>query len=227
MPNHLTTYSFILTRNDINTLNKKTESASQTNATFSDHGKLAEAIGAQIREFRKQLKMTVADAARQADLSPGMLSKIERGITSPSLNTLAAIANSLNVPVTAFFRKYEEQHDCTFVKSGQGLEIERHGTRAGHVYRLLGHNIGGSVNAEPYLITLTDESEVFPLFQHQGVEFIYMLEGEVIYRHANQTYRLQVGDSLYFDSDAPHGPEELITLPIRFIALLCKPQGDE
>jgi len=221
---HLTS---VLTVGEIIALNKKSKLAQHPNATFSDHGKLADAIGAQIREFRKQLKMTVADAAKQADLSPGMLSKIERGITSPSLNTLAAIANALNVPVTAFFRKYEEQRDCTFVKSGHGLEIERHGTRAGHVYRLLGHNIGGSVNAEPYLITLTDESEVFPLFQHQGVEFIYMLEGEVIYRHANQTYRLQVGDSLYFDSDAPHGPEELITLPIRFIALLCKPQGDE
>ncbi len=208
-------------------MKKKSESTRSTNTIFSDHGKLADAIGAQIREFRKQLKMTVADAAKQADLSPGMLSKIERGITSPSLNTLAAIANALNVPVTAFFRKYEEQRDCTFVKSGHGLEIKRYGTRAGHVYRLLGHNIGGRVNAEPYLITLTDESEVFPLFQHQGVEFIYMLEGEVIYRHANQTYRLQPGDSLYFDSDAPHGPEELISLPIRFIALLCKPQGDE
>jgi DNA-binding XRE family transcriptional regulator len=198
-----------------------------TSTAFSDHGKLADAIGAQIREYRKQLKMTVADVAKQASLSPGMLSKIERGITSPSLNTLAAIAHALNVPVTAFFRKYEEQRDCTYVQSGQGLEIERHGTRAGHVYRLLGHNIGGRVNAEPYLITLTDESEVFPLFQHQGVEFIYMLEGEVIYRHANQTYHLRVGDSLFFDSDAPHGPEELITLPIRFIAVFCRNLSEE
>ena len=195
--------------------------------TLSDHGKLADAIGAQIREYRKQLKMMVRDVAGQANLSSGMLSKIERGITSPSLNTLAAIADALNVPVTSFFRKYEEQRDCTYVQAGQGLEIDRHGTRAGHVYRLLGHNIGGRVNAEPYLITLTDSSEVFPLFQHQGVEFIYLLEGEVIYRHANQTYHLRVGDSLFFDSDAPHGPEELITLPIRFIAMFCRNMGEE
>lgn len=189
--------------------------------------KLAEAIGSQIREYRKQLQMTVADVAKQSELSPGMLSKIERGITSPSLNTLASIAAALNVPVTAFFRKYEEQRDCTFVRSGEGLEIERNGTRAGHLYRLLGHNIGGQVNAEPYLITLSDESEVFPLFQHPGVEFIYLLEGEVIYRHANQTYHMKAGDSLFFDSDAPHGPEELRQLPIRFIAVLCKSNNNE
>lgn len=215
-----------MTEIDIITLNNKSGATQHSDITLSDHGRLADAIGAQIRVFRKQLNMTVADVAKQAKLSPGMLSKIERGITSPSLNTLSAIANALNVPVTAFFRKYEEQRDCTYVQSGQGLEIERHGTRAGHVYRLLGHNIGGRVNAEPYLITLVDESEVFPLFQHQGIEFIYLLEGEVIYRHANQTYHLRQGDSLFFDSDAPHGPEELIKLPIRFIAVLCKDQGD-
>ena len=216
-----------MTEIDIITLNNKSGATQHSNISLSDHGRLADAIGAQIRVFRKQLNMTVADVAKQAKLSPGMLSKIERGVTSPSLNTLSAIANALNVPVTAFFRKYEEQRDCTYVQSGQGLEIERHGTRAGHVYRLLGHNIGGRVNAEPYLITLTDESEVFPLFQHQGIEFIYLLEGEVIYRHANQTYHLRPGDSLFFDSDAPHGPEELIKLPIRFIAVLCKAQGED
>ncbi|MBT7951233.1 MAG: helix-turn-helix transcriptional regulator [Gammaproteobacteria bacterium] len=198
-----------------------------TSTAFSDHGKLADAIGAQIREYRKKLKMTVADVARQSDLSPGMLSKIERGITSPSLNTLAAVANALNVPVTAFFRKYEEQRDCTYVKSGQGLEIERHGTRAGHLYHLLGHNIGGRVSTEPYLITLSDESEVFPLFQHQGVEFIYLLEGEVVYRHANKTYHLLPGDSLFFDADAPHGPEELVKLPIRLISVHSKAMSEE
>ena len=181
---------------------------------------LAEAIGAQIREFRKQLKMTVVEVSKQAGLSQGMLSKIERGVTSPSLSTLSAIAGALNVPVTAFFRKYEEQRDCSYVRDGEGLVIERQGSRAGHQYRLLGHNISKRINTEPYLITLTDESEVFPLFQHQGVEFIYLLEGEVVYRHANQTYLLRPGDSLFFDAEAPHGPEELISLPIRMIAVL-------
>ena len=188
---------------------------------------LAEAIGAQIREFRKQLKMTVVEVSKQAGLSQGMLSKIERGVTSPSLNTLSAIAGALNVPVTAFFRKYEEQRDCSYVRDGEGLVIERQGSRAGHQYRLLGHNISKRINTEPYLITLTDESEVFPLFQHQGVEFIYLLEGEVVYRHANRTYLLRPGDSLFFDAEAPHGPEELISLPIRMIAVLSSSHAEE
>jgi transcriptional regulator with XRE-family HTH domain len=196
-------------------------------ATLPDDRRLTEAIGTQIRIYRNQLRMTIMDVARQAGVSTGMLSKIERGVTSPSLSTISAIARALNVPVTAFFRKYDEQRDCTFVRAGEGLVIERHGTRAGHEYRLLGHNIGSHLSVEPYIVTLTDESEVFPLFQHQGIEFIYVLEGELVYRHANKTYHLKPGDSLFFDSDAPHGPEELIKLPIKMLSVMCKPRAAE
>ncbi len=185
------------------------------------------AIGSQIREFRNQLKMTVSDIAKQAGLSQGMLSKIERGVTTPSLGTLYSLAQALNVPVTSLFRKYDEQRDCSYVPSGEGLAIERRGTRAGHQYRLLGHNISKRISMEPYLITLTDESEVFPLFQHAGIEFIYILEGEVVYRHGNETYHMKPGDSLFFDADAPHGPEELIQVPIKMVANICRSNGDE
>ena len=99
------------------------------------------AIGRQVRAFRTQMEMTVTHLARQADLSPGMLSKIENGLISPSLATLKSLSRALNVPVTAFFRKYEEERDVSFVRNGEGLTIERRGTRAGHQYQLLGHTV--------------------------------------------------------------------------------------
>ncbi len=188
---------------------------------------LEQAVGSQIRAFRTQLKMTSGEVAKQAGVSQGMLSKIERGVTAPSLGTLYSLARALNVPVTSLFRQYEEQRDCTFVRSGEGLLIERRGTRAGHQYQLLGHNIGKHSALEPYLITLNDESEVFPLFQHSGIEFIYILEGKVVYRHGNDTYHLAEGDSLFFDSEAPHGPEDLIQVPIRMIACMCRKGADD
>jgi uncharacterized cupin superfamily protein len=113
------------------------------------------------------------------------------------------------------------------VKAGEGLIIERRGTRAGHQYQLLGHSLGKSIAVEPYLITLTKESEVFPVFQHAGMEFIYMLEGRIDYRYSDRTYQLKPGDSLFFDADAPHGPEELLDLPIRFLSLIVHPQTTE
>jgi transcriptional regulator with XRE-family HTH domain len=174
-----------------------------------------------VRLLRRKLDLNVANLARLAGLSPGMLSKIENGVTSPSLATLQALARALNAPVTSFFRSFEEQREATYVRAGEGLKIERRGTRAGHQYQLLGHSTHHrNVVVEPYLITLSDQSDVFPVFQHSGIEFIYMLEGVVMYRHANELYRLTPGDSLFFDADAPHGPEEMVKLPIRFLSII-------
>jgi transcriptional regulator with XRE-family HTH domain len=148
------------------------------------------AIGKQVRSSRKRLNLTVAALAKQAKLSTGMLSKIENGQTSPSLATLTSLANALQVPVTSFFRGYEEQRDVTYIRAGEGLPIERRGSGVGHQYQLLGHTIGKPYNIEPYLITIDDQSEVFHVFQHAGTELIYMLEGQITYRHANKTYSL-------------------------------------
>jgi transcriptional regulator with XRE-family HTH domain len=180
------------------------------------------AIGREVRAFRNKLGITASDLARAAGLSLGMLSKIENGVTSASLTTLQRLSKALAVPVTALFRRFEERRDAVFVSAGQGLLIERRGTRAGHQYQLLGHTggVSGSVIVEPYLIMLNAESDVFPLFQHSGHELIYMLEGEVVYRHADKLYPMKPGDSLFFDADAPHGPEELTKLPIRFLSII-------
>lgn len=189
---------------------------------------LETAIGREVRAFRSKLGITVSDLARATGLSLGMLSKIENGVTSASLTTLQRLSKALGVPVTALFRRFEERRDAVFVHAGQGLLIERRGTRAGHQYQLLGHTGGasGSVVVEPYLITLTEKSDVFPLFQHSGLEFLYMLEGEVVYRHADKLYTMRPGDSMFFDADAPHGPEELKKLPIRFLSVISYARGE-
>ena len=184
------------------------------------------AIGREIHAFRKQQKITVAELAAETNLSIGMLSKIENGNTSPSLSTLQTISNALSVPLTAFFRQYEEQRMAVHTKAGEGVQIEREGTRAGHQYNLLGH-IGGnssSVIVEPYLITLDNESDTFKTFQHSGIETIFMLEGEVNYLHGNQIYCLKPGDTLFFDADAPHGPEKLVKLPARYLSIISYKQ---
>jgi transcriptional regulator with XRE-family HTH domain len=184
---------------------------------------LERAIGREVRAQRRLRGVTVADLAQGAGLSVGMLSKIENGLTSPSLKTLETLSRALGVPLTTFFRRYEETRGASFVRAGEGLAIERAGTRAGHQYSLLGHvpeNSSG-VTVEPYLITLTERSDVFPAFQHDGMEFLYMLEGEVDYRHGERTYRMRPGDSLCFDADSPHGPEALVALPARYLSIIA------
>lgn len=181
---------------------------------------LEEAIGREVKRFREKLGLTIAELAKAAGMSAGMLSKIENGATSASLSSLQAVGRALQVPVTALLRSFEEIRDASFVKAGQGLTIERRGTRAGHQYQLLGHSPHGPVMVEPYMITLTAKSDVFPTFQHSGLEMLYMLEGNVLYRHGDKTYDMHPGDTLFFDADVPHGPEELKKLPARYLSVI-------
>jgi len=185
------------------------------------------AIGHEVRKLRKKLGLTVTDLSNATGISSGMLSKIENGNISPSLASLQALSRALGIPLTTLFRGFEERRSASFVKSGEGLNIERRGTRAGHQYSLLGHidDNSSGVMVEPYLITLTAESDVFPTFQHEGLEFLYMISGEVVYRHANLLYRMRAGDSLLFDADAPHGPEQLVRLPARYLSIICYPRN--
>ncbi|EBA15442.1 DNA-binding protein, putative [Roseobacter sp. SK209-2-6] len=210
--------------------NEKTPKLTQNPHSLrsSDREKVLEvAIGREVRAFRRQKEITVAELAQITGLSIGMLSKIENGNTSPSLTTLQILANALSVPLTSFFRRFEERREAVHTKSGEGVELEREGTRANHQYNLLGHigANGSGVIVEPYLITLSEESDVFPTFQHGGIETIYMLEGQVEYRHGDETYLLEAGDTLFFDADAPHGPEKLVELPARYLSIISYPQN--
>lgn len=189
---------------------------------------LEKALGLQVRMLRRERELSVVDLASAAKISTGMMSKIENGQISPSLSTIQALATALNTPFTSLFTAFEEKRDCSHVQKGKGVIIERRGSKAGHVYELLGAAIGGQVAVEPYLITLKNDAEAYTGFHHAGVEFIYMLTGEVVYRHGDEQYRLKPGDSLLFDSSALHGPDVLIKTPMTFLSVIIypKPTGD-
>jgi transcriptional regulator with XRE-family HTH domain len=183
-------------------------------------------IGAEVRRLRKSLDLTVAGLAATSGMSAGMLSKIENGGISPSLATLDALAKALNVSITQLFTDAEERRDCSFVKAGKGARIERRGTKAGHLYDLLGHSLEGEIGVEPYLITLSESAEPYTQFRHAGFEFIYMLSGKVSYRHADRSYAMEPGDALFFDAAERHGPESLTKVPMRYLSIIIYPRKD-
>ncbi len=180
-------------------------------------------VGAQVRALRTALGMKLSNLAAAAGLSPGMLSKVENGATSPSLATLQALAQALNMPLASLFTRFDAKSEATFVKAGQGLTIERRGSAKGHRYQLLGHGLRPEIGVEPYLITLDESSDAYPIFQHEGIEFLYMLAGEVLYAHGDQSYAMQPGDSLFFDAGVPHGPLELRRLPAVYLSIIVTP----
>ncbi|WP_066560574.1 helix-turn-helix domain-containing protein [Croceicoccus bisphenolivorans] len=185
---------------------------------------LERALGNQIRVLRRQHDLSVAELASAAGISNGMLSKIENGGISPSLNTLQSIAETLKEPLSSLFASAEERQDCSYVPAGHGVGIERRGSKVGHIYELLGHLLGGDIVIEPYLITLREGASAYTGFHHSGVEFIYMLDGEVDYRHGANVYSIKPGDSLLFDSSALHGPDKLANKECRYLSIIVYPR---
>ncbi|HEY3325981.1 MAG TPA: XRE family transcriptional regulator [Novimethylophilus sp.] len=178
-------------------------------------------LGNTIRQLRLEHGLTIAEVSERAGISRGMLSKIENGLTSTSLETLEQLANSLGVTLSRLFRGYNvPSGGAQLVKSGQGLEVVRRGTRIGHTYHLLAYDQGPQKSFEPFLITLEDPGEEFPAFEHPGTEFLHMLEGVLEYRVGDEAFVMEPGDSLTFRGEIPHRPEKMHKLPIRFLAII-------
>jgi transcriptional regulator with XRE-family HTH domain len=182
---------------------------------------LAAQVGATVRRLRAAQGLTLAELAGSAAISQAMLSRMERGDVSPSLDTLAQLAAALNTTCAALLRDPDgTASDAQLVKKGEGLEVVRRGTKRGHTYHLLASDRGPRKAFEPFLVTLTDKSELFPEFEHAGTEMLHILEGSLRYKHGSETYLLKPGDTLSFRGDVPHGPEKLLKTPIRMLSII-------
>src|SRR6202046_1151628 len=178
-------------------------------------------LGRTARRLRESQDLTLADVAVRADISSAMLSRLETGRVSPSLETIVALSQALGVTASALMQRVGvDDGGAQLIRAGEGLETVRSGTRRGHTYHLLAAQRGPRKVFEPFLVTLNDRSEVFPGFQHPGIEFIHLLSGVLHYRHGRHTYVLRPGDTLTFNGDVAHGPERLEKVPIKMLSII-------
>lgn len=200
---------------------------SKTTAGKPAGSAVAALVGRNVRRLRQERGVNLSDLAASAGISLAMLSRLEKGDVSPSLETLAALAEALGTSVASLLKdEVAQQSDAQLVPKGEGLEVVQRGTRRGHTYHLLASDRGPKRVFEPYLVTLTSKSEVFPEFDHPGVEFIHILEGSLRYRHGPESYLLKPGDSLTFRGDVPHGPDKLLKLPVRMLSIIIYGGGE-
>lgn len=163
-----------------------------------------ELIAKNIGTLRKKKKMTLQQLADFTGLTKGYLSKIERSKKSPPYSTLNRVARALGVDVSYLINENAEELGdprIAFVKKNQGEIVETIDSPYGYAYQTLASGKPGK-NMEPYIIEPSFEEKA--VFQHEGEEFFYVLEGKHEFIYDGKKYLMEEGDSVYFDSGVPH-----------------------
>lgn len=168
-------------------------------------------LGAQLRERRGELGLTLKDVAECAGLSIGFISQVERGLTVPSLSSLASIARCLETPVSQFLLQpqgdsaYTRQDErAIYALHAQGLQYERLSARfAGNILNSVIVHEPPGYRTEP--------------IRHEGEELFFVLEGAITVEVDDEVTVLAAGDSIHFDSTRLHSSWNHTTEPVAFL----------
>jgi transcriptional regulator with XRE-family HTH domain len=177
-------------------------------------------ISENIKNVRVKKKISLEKLSKLSGLTKGYLSKIESSEKAPPFSTLMKIAKGLAIDVSFLISGEAEAPEdvkLCIVRAGERREVTTKGTSYGYRYEALAHKKLGK-NMEPYIITPAFDEETW--FSHEGEEFMYVLEGTHEFRYNGDTYILEVGDSIYFDSAVPHTGRSLGEKPAKVLAVL-------
>ena len=181
-------------------------------------------LGLKIRRLRQERRMTLQDLAEMTGLSKPLLSQIENEQVIPPLATLLRISKAFQVDLHSFFQEEDNTERCILVRAGESQLQFRRLTTSDALQPYTYHSLAyGKRNKhlEPFLVEF-DSREWQPELQvnHEGEEFIFVLEGRLEFHYGSQIMILGAGDSVYYDSAEPHGFIALDGQPARAVAVL-------
>ncbi|MGA8507469.1 MAG: cupin domain-containing protein [Candidatus Sulfotelmatobacter sp.] len=156
----------------------------------------AGAIGTHLRRLRAKRKLPLAQVAQAVGISVGFLSALERSQMTGSVGTLRKLARFYKTNILDFF-------DATGASSRQVQPEQRKVLEAGPGVRMELLAWGNAV-MEPHLFRVAPEAGSGDSYTHEGEEFLYVLQGELMITLEKEQYRLKAGDSFYFESATPH-----------------------
>ncbi len=178
------------------------------------------AIGASLRELRQSRRQSARRLAEQSGISAAMVSRIENGLVSPSIDTLAALAEALEVPIVSLFGEARTDHtDYTLVRHGEGLKSTRIAGGHSHEYVNLALHSRKDLRFQARRVTLSRNRGQPPTYVGHGVVFVQALEGEAVYRYGEARFKLSAGDSISVDAELNHGFEEVLTPEFVFLTV--------
>ena len=158
-------------------------------------------IGEKISEYRKAKDFSIRDLAKLTDVTPSLLSQIERGLANPSLNTLKTIAKALEAPLFTFFTTPVNTKEL-IIKADKRKKMILPGNE-NVVYELLSPDLNGSI--EFALMKLTPHSHSSKeLMEHDGEEAAFVLDGQIKLYLDDNIAILSSGDSVRIPGGTKH-----------------------
>lgn len=159
-------------------------------------------VGINIKKYRSEKNLTLRAFAKQIGLSASFLSQVESGKTAPSLVTLKAIADHLNVTVGELIGEKAEITHNPVMRARDRKSAKKIGEKI-KIYMLTSPD--PSKQMEPMLFCLDKDAQSGGTFyKHFGQEFVLVLKGSLEIILNNTKYILNKGDSMYFNSHVPH-----------------------
>ncbi len=174
-------------------------------------------VGQRLRKIRVLRGLSMRTLAEMSGLNINTLSLIENQRSSPSVSTLQQLAQSLQVPITEFFETDQGSEELVHQKHGQRPHVSFGHSTMEDLAAGMPH-----FSAEPLIVTLEPGagSGKNPIV-HTGREFVYCIEGHVMYTVNSQKYLLDPGDSLVFEAYLPHQWNNSDSTPSRILLVLC------
>ncbi|MCZ2404470.1 helix-turn-helix transcriptional regulator [Paenarthrobacter sp. Z7-10] len=176
------------------------------------------AAGALVLQLRREAGYSIGALAAEANLSPGLLSQIERGQGNPSLTTLIKLSQALKVPVGRFFHTTDQGGALVKRDARRRLEVAEDNL----VYELLTPNMQGQLGVLRAQIAAGWDNRDAP-FQHAGEECVTVLQGRLYVCVNRVGYELDEGDSLTYDSSLPHWYRNSTTTDAVLIGAMTPP----
>ncbi|MCR3738843.1 transcriptional regulator, XRE family with cupin sensor [Actinomadura glauciflava] len=156
-------------------------------------------VGNLVRELRHAAGLSIAALAQASDLSPGLLSQIERGQGNPSFTTLVKLSQALDVPVGRFFLADTEAGALVRAGTHRRLLLADENLE----YTLITPHMNGRLGMIKAQVAAGWSNESAP-FEHPGEECILITEGELMVCIAGTVHTLHEGDSITYDSGLSH-----------------------
>ncbi|MBM4332863.1 MAG: cupin domain-containing protein [Deltaproteobacteria bacterium] len=165
-------------------------------------------LGQKIKTLRQRRGMSLQQMADKTSLSKPLLSQIESEVVAPPVATLLKISKALNVNIGYFFQAEESGKKAVVVRKNERKQVFRRihedSSRVGYYYESLAYPKVDK-HMEPFQVQFeVKKKEDLLFFTHKGEEFVFVLEGELEFNYEEETFVLEPGDSLYFDSSLPH-----------------------